>query len=70
MAKMRKCPQCGSERIMIDGVEQTKKGIGYFLSGKAMNDLGKKHGTKVVNAFKGKDQPNAQCLNCMYKWIE
>lgn len=70
MAKMRKCPQCGSERIMIDGVEQKKKGVGYFLSGQAMNDMGKKHGYKLGHAIKKRGEPNAKCLNCMYQWIE
>lgn len=69
MAKMKKCPQCGSENITINGVPQRKKGLWYYLSGQAAANAGERAGYKAVAKLKGLDT-NAECSACGYKWRE
>lgn len=69
MANMKKCPNCGSERITINGVQQRKKGLGYYLSGAFAQEAGQKTGFKAFAAVKGLNT-NAECLNCKHKWLE
>ena len=69
MAKMKKCPACGSEHIMINGVIQRKKGLLYFLSGAAAQDAGTKTGYKMAAKATGL-QNNAKCMDCGHDWKE
>ena len=69
MANMKKCPNCGSERISVNGVVQRKKGLMYYLGGRALQDAGTRSGYKAAKKFK-KDKTNAECLACGHKWIE
>jgi len=66
---MKKCPSCGSTNIMIDGVVQCKKGLGYYLSGAALTQMGERHGYKLRAKIKGITE-NAECLACHHKWTE
>ena len=67
MAKMIQCPNCGSERISVNGVLQRKKGLLYYLSGQVFSDAGKKSGFKTSSKLFG-NKLNAECHSCGHKW--
>ena len=69
MASMKKCPNCGSERITINGVLQRKKGLFYYLSGAGAQAAGEAAGFKAAAKLKGLTT-NAECLDCHFKWLE
>ena len=69
MAKMVKCPNCGSEFIMINGVVQQKKGFLYYLSGAAIQEAGIRSGYKAASRFVHADT-NAECKSCGHKWMQ
>ena len=66
---MKKCPNCGSELIMINGVMQQKKGLLYYLSGKGIQDAGARAGYKTMSKLTRNDT-NAECKACGHKWLE
>lgn len=67
MAELKKCPSCGSERVVIDGVLQRKKNVWYYLSGGNIQDAGARAGFKTAAKLKGLTE-NAECMDCRHKW--
>ncbi len=68
MAKTIKCPNCGSESIIVNGVRQRKKGLLYHLSGQAAYDAGVRAGFKTANKL-AHGTTNAECIDCGHKWM-
>lgn len=66
---MKQCPNCGSEKISINGVLQRKKGFWYYLSGQAAQNAGEKAGYKLAAKARGLET-NAECHACGHKWME
>ena len=64
---MERCPKCGSELVVINGVMQKKKDLMYYLGGQAAFDAGVRHSTKMMNVVKG-NKENAKCMKCHFTW--